>query len=64
MLPKAKAIEDAIRGGVRRVHVMSYKSAKESSAEVFTNEGAGTLDRRRRQRVVTGRTAGRQVGVS
>ena len=26
MLPKAKAIEDAIRGGVRRVHVISYKS--------------------------------------
>ena len=24
MLPKAKAIEDAIRGGVRRVHVISY----------------------------------------
>jgi acetylglutamate kinase len=43
MLPKAKAIEDAIRGGVRRVHVMSYKSAEGILAEVFTNEGAGTL---------------------
>ena len=43
MLPKAKAIEDAIRGGVRRVHVMSYKSGEGILAEVFTNEGAGTL---------------------
>jgi acetylglutamate kinase len=43
MLPKAKAIEDAIRGGVRRVHVTSYKSADSLLAEVFTNEGTGTL---------------------
>ena len=43
MLPKAKAIEDAIRGGVRRVHVMSYKSPDSILAEVFTNEGTGTL---------------------
>jgi acetylglutamate kinase len=43
MLPKAKAIEDAIRGGVRRVHVTSYKSPEGILAEVFTNEGAGTL---------------------
>jgi acetylglutamate kinase len=43
MLPKAKAIEDAIRGGVRRVHVISYKSNEGILAEVFTNEGTGTL---------------------
>jgi acetylglutamate kinase len=43
MLPKAKAIEDAIRGGVRRVHVISYKSGEGILAEVFTNEGQGTL---------------------
>lgn len=43
MLPKAKAIEDAIRGGVRRVHVISYKSAESLLAEIFTNEGTGTL---------------------
>jgi acetylglutamate kinase len=43
MLPKAKAIEDAIRGGVRRVHVISYKSPDSVLAEVFTNEGTGTL---------------------
>jgi acetylglutamate kinase len=43
MLPKAKAIEEAIKGGVLRVHVMSYKSPEGILAEVFTNEGAGTL---------------------
>jgi acetylglutamate kinase len=43
MLPKAKAIEDAIRGGVRRVHVTSYSAPEGILAEVFTNEGAGTL---------------------
>jgi acetylglutamate kinase len=43
MLPKAKAIEEAIRGGVRRVHVISYNSTDSILAEVFTNEGTGTL---------------------
>ena len=43
MLPKAQAIENAIRAGVRRVHVISYKSADSLLAEVFTNEGTGTL---------------------
>ena len=43
MLPKARAIEDALRGGVRRVHVISYKSPDGILAEVFTNEGTGTL---------------------
>jgi len=43
MLPKAKAIEDAIRGGVRRVHCISYKTQDSVLAEVFTNEGTGTL---------------------
>jgi len=43
MLPKAAAIETAIRGGVRRVHVISYKSSDSVLAEVFTNEGTGTL---------------------
>jgi acetylglutamate kinase len=43
MLPKANAIETAIRGGVRRVHVISYKSTDALLAEVFTNEGLGTL---------------------
>jgi len=43
MLPKATAIEAAIRGGVRRVHVISYNSPDSVLAEVFTNEGTGTL---------------------
>ena len=43
MLPKAKSIEDAIRGGVRRVHVVSYKAPEGILGEVFTNEGTGTL---------------------
>jgi len=43
MLPKAKAIEDAIRGGVRRVHVVSYQAPEGILGEVFTNEGIGTL---------------------
>jgi acetylglutamate kinase len=43
MLPKARAIEDAIRGGVRRVHVISYKTPNSVLGEVFTNEGTGTL---------------------
>jgi acetylglutamate kinase len=43
MLPKAAAIESAIRGGVRRVHVITYKSTDSLLAEIFTNEGTGTL---------------------
>jgi acetylglutamate kinase len=43
MLPKAKAIKDAIRGGVRRVHVVSYLAPEGILGEVFTNEGTGTL---------------------
>ncbi len=43
MLPKAAAIESAIRSGVRRVHVITYKSPDSLLAEIFTNEGTGTL---------------------
>jgi len=43
MLPKVRAIEDAIRGGVRRVHVVSYRAPEGILSEVFTNEGTGTL---------------------
>jgi acetylglutamate kinase len=43
MLPKAEAIEAAIRGGVRRVHIISYKTPDSLLAEVFTNEGTGTM---------------------
>ena len=43
MLPKARAIEDALRGGVRRVHVVSYRAPEGILSEVFTIEGTGTL---------------------
>ena len=43
MLPKARAIEAALRGGVGRVHVVSYHSGEGILGEVFTNEGTGTL---------------------
>jgi acetylglutamate kinase len=43
MLPKAAAIETAIRSGVHRVHIISYKSADSLLAEIFTNEGTGTM---------------------
>ena len=43
MLPKSSAIEAAIRGGVRRVHVISYSAPDALLAEIFTNEGKGTL---------------------
>ena len=43
MLPKAAAIEGALRGGVPRVHVISYNMPDSLLLEVFTNEGTGTL---------------------
>ena len=43
MLPKAAAIDNAIRNGVQRVHVISYKLPDSILLEVFTNEGTGTL---------------------
>lgn len=43
MLPKASAIEAAIRGGVPRVHVISYRVPDSLLLEIFTNEGTGTL---------------------
>jgi acetylglutamate kinase len=43
MAPKADAIEAAIRGGVRRVHVISHDLPDSLLLEVFTNEGTGTL---------------------
>ncbi len=50
MLPKTSAIEAAIRAGVRRVHILSHDLPDGLLAEVFTNEGVGTL-------VVDGRAA-------
>ena len=42
MLPKAAAINAAIKNGVQRVHVISYKLPDSILLEVFTNEGTGT----------------------
>ena len=43
MLPKASSIEMALRGGVRRVHIVGTEVPDSLLAEVFTNEGVGTL---------------------
>ncbi len=43
MLPKARAIESALAGGVSRVHVISYKVPDSLLLEIFTNEGTGTM---------------------
>jgi acetylglutamate kinase len=43
MLPKAEAIEAALAGGVRRAHLVAYAQPDALLAEVFTNEGIGTL---------------------
>jgi acetylglutamate kinase len=43
MLPKTSAIEAAIAGGVRRVHILSHDLPDGLLTEVFTNEGVGTL---------------------
>jgi acetylglutamate kinase len=43
MLPKAASIEAAIVGGVRRIHILSDSLPDGLLAEVFTNEGVGTL---------------------
>ncbi len=43
MMPKAEAIETALRGGVKRAHVISYRLPDGLLVEVFTNEGSGTL---------------------
>jgi acetylglutamate kinase len=43
MLPKASAIESALLGGVRRVHILSAEQPDTLLAEVFTNQGVGTL---------------------
>ena len=43
MLPKTSAIEAAIHGGVRRVHILSHDLPDALLAEVFNNQGEGTL---------------------
>jgi acetylglutamate kinase len=43
MLPKARAIRRALGGGVPRVHLVPFAAADGLLAEIFTNEGIGTL---------------------
>ncbi|MEM7431606.1 MAG: acetylglutamate kinase [Pseudomonadota bacterium] len=43
MLPKVAAIDNALKNGVQRVHVISHKVPDSLLLEVFTNEGTGTL---------------------
>lgn len=43
MLPKIAACAEAVRGGVPRVHVINGTSRDAVLAEIFTNEGSGTL---------------------
>jgi acetylglutamate kinase len=43
MLPKARAIEDALTRGVPRAHLISWRSPDALLWEVFSNEGSGTL---------------------
>jgi acetylglutamate kinase len=43
MLPKAEAIEHALKEGVARVHIISYHVPDSLLIEVFTNDGTGTL---------------------
>lgn len=43
MLPKVAAAREALTGGVGRVHMVGVRQRWGILAEVFTNEGAGTL---------------------
>lgn len=43
LLPDAAAIQAAIRGGVRRVHLISWYVRDSLLTEIFTNEGTGTM---------------------
>lgn len=57
MLPKLASCIDALRGGVTRVHVVNGTVPDTILAEIFTNEGCGTLivaERARAGDVVTG----------
>jgi acetylglutamate kinase len=43
MLPKTQAVRGALENGVGRVHVVGHGGPASLLAEVFTNEGTGTL---------------------
>ena len=42
MLPKIESCEDAIRAGVRKVHLVEGRMAHSLLLEIFTREGVGT----------------------
>lgn len=43
MLPKSASIADCLKGGVHRVHLVTYLEEHALLTEIFTNEGSGTL---------------------
>lgn len=43
MLPKLAAVGDALRGGVKRVHIIEGTRPHALLLEIFTNEGCGTM---------------------
>jgi len=43
MLPKVASVLQALKGGVPRVHLISFRVQDSLLAEVFTNEGSGTM---------------------
>jgi acetylglutamate kinase len=43
MLPKLAAVGDALRGGVKRVHLIDGTRPHSLLSEIFTNEGCGTM---------------------
>lgn len=56
MLPKIAACADALKAGVPRVHVVNGAAPDSVLAEIFTNEGCGTLIVAKRERVKTAAT--------
>jgi len=42
MLPKIESCEDAIRAGVKKVHLVDGRMAHSLLLEIFTREGVGT----------------------
>jgi acetylglutamate kinase len=43
MLPKIRCALDAVKGGVRRAHIIDGRVPNAVLLEIFTNEGVGTL---------------------
>lgn len=43
MVPKVETLIEAVRGGVRRAHILDGKTAHSLLVELFTKEGTGTM---------------------